>query len=352
VPSYKALIAGATGAVGGALATELASSERWRVLGLSRRTPAAPVAGVEYVQHDMSVPGDCQAMVDAHPDITHLFYCGRATHGEVVIESAGENLALLANLVDALEAGAPGFDHAHLVQGGKVYGVHLGPFPTPASEDQLRVPVQNFNYDQEDLLRRRSAQAGWSWSASRPNTLLHFSPGNGRNLVSSLGAYAAICRELGAALDFPGPQGAFQSLTQVTSTDLLCRAMAWMAVEPGARDQAFNVTNGDVFRWIGLWPWLATAFGIPAGSVRPLRLAQIMHDKEPVWARIRARHGLVDLPLDAVANWPYLDATLERTWDELLSTNKLRTHGFHDWADTPKTFELLLDTYRDAKLLP
>jgi len=352
MPKYKALIAGVTGAVGGALARQLAGDPDWQVVGLSRRAAAQPLDGVTYMQADMSDPADCRRVVAEHPDLSHLFYCGRVTHADVVIESAAENRALLENLVDALQSGAPGFTHAHLIQGGKVYGVHLGPFPTPAEEDQPRVPVENFNYDQEDCLRERSANAAWNWSASRPNTLLHFSPSIARNLISSLGAYAAICRELGAALDFPGPQGAWRSVTQVTNTELLCRAIAWMATEPRAHDQAFNVTNGDVFHWSGLWPRLAQALQMPVGTVRPLKLAQIMHDKEPVWARIQARHGLVALPLDAVANWAYVDATLERTWDEILSTNKLRAHGFHGWANTPQSFDRLLGEYRDARILP
>ena len=35
-----------------------------------------------------------------------------------------------------------------------------------------------------------------------------------------------------------------------------------------------------------------------------------------------------------VANWGYLDATLERTWDEILSTTKARRFGFHEWEDS------------------
>ena len=242
--------------------------------------------------------------------------------------------------------------HVHLVQGGKVYGVHVGPFPTPAREDDPRVAIENFNYDQEDLLRRRSEDRPWTWSASRPNTLLHFSPAIARNLVSSLGAYAAICRELGCALDFPGPEGAYRSLTQVTSIELLARAMAWMATEPACANQAFNVTNGDVFRWSRLWPRIADAFDMPCGSVRALRLADVMQGKEAVWDRVCERFGLVSRRLSEVANWGYLDATLERTWDEILSTGKARSFGFHDWADSEERLLALIGEYRAEKILP
>ena len=346
----KAVVAGVTGAVGSAIARELPSSGDWTIAGLSRNPPTNPIAGVEYVSMDLADAERCRQALAGHEDATHLFYCGRATHREQTLEDAATNVALLDNVLSAAERGP--LRHVHLVQGGKVYGVHVGPFPTPAREDDPRVVIENFNYDQEDLLRERSEGRSWSWSASRPNTLLHFSPAIARNLVSSLGAYAAICRELGCALDFPGPEGAYRSLTQVTSIELLARAMAWMATEPACANQAFNVTNGDLFRWSRLWPRIADAFDMPCGSVRPLRLTQVMPGNEAVWDRIRERYGLSSRSLSEVSNWGYLDATLERTWDEILSTTKARRFGFHQWEDSEAQLLALIGEYRAARILP
>ncbi len=346
-----ALIAGATGAIGSALVRHLATRQDWRVTGLSRRPPAEPVDGVDYIQADLDDAEACNDALRNRPAISHLFYCGRAAHDDVAGENVTGNLGLLRNLLDAAEGAHP-LRHVHLVQGGKVYGVHVGPFPTPARESDPRVAVPNFNYDQEDLLRQRSAGADWTWSASRPNTLLHFSPGIARNIVSTLGAYAAICRELGTALDFPGPDGAYASITQVTSTDILSHSMAWMATDEKCANHAFNITNGDVFRWCGLWPKLAEAFSIPCGSVRPLSLARTMAESPEIWQEIAERHGLKEVSVANVAAWSYADATLERYWDEILSTNKARAFGFHDWADSEELFLALLARYRDANLLP
>ena len=346
----KAVVAGVTGAVGGAIARELATSGDWAIVGMSRNPPKSPLAGVEHVSVDLADADRCRRALTGHGDATHLFYCARATHQEQTLEDAETNLALLDNVLGAAERGS--LRHVHLVQGGKVYGVHVGPFPTPAREDDPRAVIENFNYDQEDLLRQRSEGRTWSWSASRPNTLLHFSPDIARNLVSSLGAYAAICRELGCALDFPGPEGAYRSLTQVTSIELLARAMAWMATEPDCANHAFNVTNGDLFRWSRLWPRIADAFDMPCGSVRPLRLAEVMQGRDAVWNRVCERHGLAPRALSAVANWGYLDATLERTWDEILSTTKARRFGFGDWEDSEERLLALIGEYRTAEILP
>ena len=57
-------------------------------------------------------------------------------------------------------------------------------------------------------------------------------------------------------------------------------------------------------------------------------------------------------PLSEVANWGYLDATLERTWDEIFSTTKARRFGFHDWEDSEERLLALIGEYRAAKILP
>ncbi len=350
--TWKALVAGVTGAIGGALAEHLRGVECWRVAGVCRKPAAKPLPSVAYILADMTDAAMCRAALRGHDDVTHLFYCGRAAHDDQGRESVPGNLALLQNVLEAALAASPALRHVHLVQGGKYYGVHVGPFPTPAREDDFRAVVSNFYYAQEDFLREQSAASRWRWSASRPNTLLHFSPHNARNLVSTLGAYAAICRELGGALDFPGPEGAFTSLTQLTSTELLSRAIAWMATNDQAADNAFNVANGDLIRWSRFWPKLAAAFDMPMGSVRPVRLAEVMADKEPVWQRIAERYGLANRPLAAVAAWDYADGTLERTWDEIQSTIKARKFGFSGFADSEEDFFKILGRYREARLLP
>ncbi|MEM7405874.1 MAG: SDR family oxidoreductase [Pseudomonadota bacterium] len=347
---YKALIAGVTGAVGGAVGRHLVDAGYGEVVGLSRRPAAHAIDGVRYVQADLDDLAATRRALEAHLDITHVFYCARASHAEQTLENAPGNLRLLEHLVSALEPGA--LEHVHVVQGGKVYGVHIGPFPTPAREDDARAPIENFNYAHEDFLRARAPRSGWRWSTSRPNTLLHFSPSIARNLISSLGAYAAICRELGAALDFPGPAAAYDSITQITSLEILTDAIDWMSRDPWCANEAFNITNGDVFRWHQVWPLIADFFDMPCGTVRPMRLATTMPVQARVWETVAARHNLASARLEDVANWEYLDATLERTWDEILSTNKARAFGFHGWADTLAEFATLLGRYRKMRILP
>ena len=347
-----ALIAGVTGTVGGALAKRLAASEAWKVVGISRRRPALATKGVSYVRADLSDSRTCVEALKHQPPVTHLFYCARATHFEQTIESAEDNLLLFSHALRTAEKTSKHLRHVHLVQGGKYYGVHMGPFPTPARERDGRCVVSNFYYDQQDLLTRRSECAKWSWSTSRPNTLLHFSPRNARNIVSTLGTYAAICRASGAPMDFPGPPGAYTSLTQVTTLELLAQTVQRISTAQLCANNAFNVTNTDVFRWSALWPKLAESCAVEAGTIRPMRLADVMADKDGLWSEICANHGLQRTKLSEVANWAFADATLERHWDEILCHNKARDHGLQKWDDSEKRFLEILESYRKARILP
>ena len=348
----NALIAGVTGTVGGALARHLAKSGKWTVAGIARRKPKRPVRGVTYVQADLEDPGGYARPLAGLAPVTHLFYCARVTHHEQAVESASENLRLFDAAVDAAERAPGSLRHVHLVQGGKYYGVHMGPFPTPAQESQDRCVVSNFYYDQQDRLVARAQRAPWAWSASRPNTLLHYSPRMPRNIVSTLGAYAALCRHSGAAFDFPGPAGAYRSLTQVTTIEVLAKTMERIATTPSCAGKAFNVTNTDVFRWSSLWPRIADACRVNVGPIRPMRLADAMAGKSGLWEDLCERRGLLRTKLDEVANWAFADATLERTWDEILCHNRARAHGLDGWDDSSSRFARILGKYQQAHILP
>ena len=103
--------------------------------------------------------------------------------------------------------------HVALVTGLKHY---LGPFEayakaqpdTPFSEEQARLPYENFYYVQEDILFAAAERDGFTWSVHRPHTLIGWALGNAMNMGVTLAVYAAICRETGRQLPLPGLAGA------------------------------------------------------------------------------------------------------------------------------------------------
>jgi len=351
MPDKVALVIGPTGATGGPIAAALARRSGWRVYGMSRTTPSGEVPLV-HLAADLTDPVSCRRALAAIEPVTHAFFAARAPFREGGVEDVEGNVAMLAATLDALAARPGALEHVHLLEGIKWYGMHLGPYPTPSREDDPRHLPPNFYYDQQDLLSELAAQGRWSWSASRPSYICDFAPNRSRNLITVLGTYAAICRELNVPLDFPGSAAAYSVLSELSDATCLAEAIIFLSTHDSGKNAAFNVTNGDSFRWSQVWPLLAQWFGIPCGVPRYMKLATWMADKGPVWDRIVARHGLEPRSLESLASWEFADFVFAKEWDLLTDTGRLRRAGFNACVDTVAMVRDQLDQYRDARLLP
>jgi hypothetical protein len=73
------------------------------------------------------------------------------------------------------------------------------------------------------------------------------------NIALAVGVFAELSRELGIPMRFPGTDKAYKQLVQFTAAGLPARASTWAATDEKAAGHAFNVTNGDVFRWERMW---------------------------------------------------------------------------------------------------
>ncbi len=218
----KVLVAGAQGVIGRAAAARLAARPDTQVLGLSRRTePSIP--NVEAVSVDLLDPGQVRDRLGGIRDVTHIVF-GAYIEKQTAAEKSTVNVAILRNLLDVVEETSPGLRHVTFYQGGKAYGADLGPFKTPAREDDPRLMPPNFYYDQEDLLRERQKGKDWSFTALRPEAVCGFAVGNPMNLLTVIAVYAAISKELGIPLRFPGTEAAYRALYQVSSADILAEA--------------------------------------------------------------------------------------------------------------------------------
>lgn len=346
-----ALVIGPTGATGGPLAAALARRKDWRVYGMSRNAPP-DVVPFTHLTADLADPASCRQALASIEPVTHAFFAARAPFREGEVEDVEANVAMLAATLDALESHSDALAHVHLLEGTKWYGMHLGPYPTPSREDDPRHLPPNFYYDQQDLLSARATQGGWSWSASRPSYICDFAPRRARNLITVLGTYAAICRELGVPLDFPGTDRGYSALSELSDANRLAEAIIFVATHEAGKNVAFNITNGDCFRWCHVWPLLAQWFGMPCGAPRRIRLATWMVDKGPVWDRVTERHGLQRRSLESLASWEFADFVFEKQWDLLSDTGRLRRAGFNACVDTIAMIRNQLDQYRDARLLP
>jgi nucleoside-diphosphate-sugar epimerase len=346
----RALVAGATGVVGRYLLMHLLERGDWDVVAVSRRKPDVPGEYL-HVAADLTDVADCRIKLGALQGVTHVFYAAYLERPDAQ-ELVAVNTDMLVNLLDAAESASPALQHVHLVEGTKWYGSHLGPFKTPAKEGDPRHMPPNMYYSQQDFLEARQRGKAWSWSASRPHAICGFAVGNPMNLSTVIAVYAAISRELGLPLSFPGKPGAYRALYQCTDSSLLAKAQVWMATAPNCANQAFNITNGDLIRWENLWPRFARSFDMELAPPRHLSLTRFMADKGPVWERIVAGHGLRPYAYEQIAAWGFGDFVFGSDYDIVSDTGKARRAGFRDSVDTEEMFLRLFAGFRAERIIP
>jgi nucleoside-diphosphate-sugar epimerase len=235
--------------------------------------------------------------------------------------------------------------------------VHLGPSAVPARERWPRHPHENFYFVQEDHLRDRQRGASWTFTIWRPQVVYGESFGSPMNLIPAIGTYAALCRARGEPLSFTG--GA-TGLSEAVDADLLAAAIEWSFTAPTARNETFNITNGDVLSWRDSWPVIADALGMEAGPDRPMSLAAEMPRHADEWAAIVDRYSL-HAPRDLAAfvgdSFVYADMLFHHGSGAvrppaLVSTIKLRQAGFGDCIDTEDMFRKWFDRFRARRFLP
>jgi nucleoside-diphosphate-sugar epimerase len=176
------------------------------------------------------------------------------------------------------------------------------------------------------------------------------------NVIPALGVYAALRREAGLDLPFPG--GA-PRVAQAIDADLLARVIAWAGEAASARNEIFNITNGDVFVWENIWPAIARSLGMRPGGHVPLSLDHDIRPREAEWETIRARYGLRSGNLrDFVGlSFEYADYTMGYGRDQpgppaIVSTIKLMQAGFTEVIDTEAMFAKTFAEFQANRLLP
>jgi nucleoside-diphosphate-sugar epimerase len=350
----NALIVGASGIVGTAVA-EVLNEDGWQVSGLARNGTAQP--GVISIGADLLDPASLAAALEGRKP-SHVFLASWLRQGTEA-ENIRVNSEMVRNLLDALRP-AGSVEHVALVTGLKHY---LGPFEaygkgalpqTPFREEQGRLDIENFYYAQEDEVFAAAERDGFAWSVHRPHTIIGKAVGNAMNMGTTLAVYATICRETGRPFRFPGSAAQWNSLTDMTDARLLGRHLLWAATTPAAANQAFNVVNGDVFRWSWMWSRLASWFGIEAtpfdGVVRPLE--QEMAEDATIWRNIAAREDLAESDIGRLISPWHTDADLGRPIEVVTDMSKSRRLGFNLYQPTDDAFLALFERLRRDRLLP
>ena len=347
------LVAGASGVVGRAAIRHFARCDGWDVIGVSRRIPEQ-VPGARLFNLDLADVEACADLMSrVGADVTHLVFAAQyeapgLADGWFDAQAIDLNRRMLTNLFEPLAAHATGLEHVSLMQGSKAYGMH-----DPSLFEQIRVPLRerdprlehpNFYFVQQGYLEALQKQGGWGLTVLRPTIIYGDAPGANMNAIRPIAVYAALEREKGRVLHYPGTTYD-QPFREAADADLVAAALGWAAGSPGATDGVFNLTNGDTFLWRNVWQAVAKAFDMEAGEHRPMSFAEDLPAREAEWAALVDKYGLA-APRSLVEHIG-ANSLLYADWmlggvpgvvAPLNSTIAIRQAGFNGCIDTEDMF--------------
>ncbi|PHU29201.1 3-oxo-Delta(4,5)-steroid 5-beta-reductase [Capsicum chinense] len=364
------LVIGVTGVVGNSLAETLSSTDTpggpWKVYGVSRGTPVYRIANVRYIQCDVSVSTDVQSKLSTLKDVTHLFWVTSA-YNLSKAKCCEINGAMLRNVLKAGIPNAPNLRHICLQTGAKHYvkmqrsidgKLHVISHDPPFTEDMERLEnSHNFYYTLEDVLFDEvSRKPSLTWSIHRPDLIFGFSPQSTLNIVGTLCVYATICKHEGIPLKFPGTKDTWDSYFNASDANLVAEHQIWAAVSPQGKNKAFNITNGDVFKWKHLWKVLAEQIGVEYvgfnETEKIISLSEMMKDKGTVWEKIVRDNNLISTALQEVGLWAFADMLLAEWTSRLCSINRSKEHGFIGFRNSINSFIFWIQKAKDSRLIP
>ncbi|RAJ05469.1 nucleoside-diphosphate-sugar epimerase [Chitinophaga skermanii] len=351
-----ALVVGATGITGSSLAKELIAAG-YTTYGLARN-PHTHIEGLHPIAANLLDENALQtAFEHIHP--THVFFTTWMRQDSEA-ENIRVNSALVRNLLQVLSP-KKSVQHVALVTGLKHY---LGPFDayakdgflplTPVREEHPRLNLDNFYYAQEDEIYAAAQRDGFTWSIHRPHTVIGYAVGNLMNMGVTLAVYASICKATGEPFVWPGSAAQWNGVSDVTDAGMLAKQIVWAAETPAAHNQAFNVANGDVFRWNWLWLQIADYFGIEAkgfeGGKQPLE--QTLEGTEDIWQNIATLNNLDEPNLHKLVSPWHTDLDLGRPIEVMTDMSKSRALGFTAYQSTKASFIELFEELKAQRIIP
>ncbi|CAD0082731.1 unnamed protein product [Aureobasidium vineae] len=321
----NAIVTGATGILGREIVFELA-----------KNTKTCPIVYALSRSKKENYPPNDMAKEIEHIDADYVFFTAYLAQDDED-DATKVNGDMLQNFITALKltGTAKKIKRFLLTTGCKQYGVHFGAPKNPMCESDhwLKNPdyPSNFYYRQQEILKKEAEENHWEWTVTYPNDVIGVAKGNFMNLVSAIGIYASICKELNQPLIWPGSPYFYTRFDTFASR---------------AASNAFNVVNGDVESWQNLWPRLAAKFNcrIPdkmfddkdfEPDFGENKLVMPLHPTPPI-SESAAESGLVDSAYTQqslvhgkidLSRWAK-KSEVKEAWQRLATRERLDTSAF------------------------
>lgn len=373
-----AFVTGGNGITGSAIIEYLVKNtkaDEWQKIIITSRSPFKTTVSdsrIEFIALDFTKKPEILAeqMRSVCDGVTHAYFSSYV-HKDDFVELNTANQALFENFLEALLLSAPKLQNVTLQTGGKHYGVHLSPVPSPAREEEPRrgSAAENFYFPQEDSLTAKQKDQTWTWNVVRPEAIIGTTmKPNGMNSALTYALYILTCKKLGQIPQMPTNQIYWEGYDDCSFAPLIADFTIFVSTNPACANQAFNITNGDHFCWKYMWPRLTSYFGVETSSQYQFRkggmqagaphlelsLAEWATDeKKRAWEELCEENGCPEAKVIWNAGtWQYQDWVFGRTWSATLSMSKARKFGYNGYVDSYQAFTETFDKMRSLRQLP
>ena len=365
VAPKKMVVAGASGLIGCAVLKRLGNREDWDIVAVSRRPPFVPLGKAKHLSVDLTDPAACREAFGDMRDVTHLVYTAVNEKADDIVagwfdeKQVALNMAMLENLFEPLIKVAKGFQHVSLVHGAKAYGNHLGGAPIPMKESLPRRPHNNFYLLQEDYIAARAAGRPWSYTVMRPVGIAGDAIGANMNSFLSLAVFAALRKEAG--LDLPMPGGGVCAAIDCCDADLLAEGLEWAAGAIAARNQIFNISNGDLLATHSVFPVIAAEMKMELSQPHAYDIGAEFQKLAHLWPGIVRKYrlkapedleALLGTSVQLIGGWSAVVPDGNPLSWGALSTIKIRQAGFGACMDTLEMVAKYMRRYQELGLIP
>jgi hypothetical protein len=177
--------------------------------------------------------------------------------------------------------------------------------------------------------------------------------GGAMNIIATIGVYAAILKERGEPLHYPGKGSA---MLEATDTGVIAQCCEWVLRTPAAQNQCFNITNGEHISLQSEWPYIASCFNMSTGPEKVFSFRNDLPLLAGEWDKVREKYALKSPGLESFLGQStqfseFIFARKEGA-PSAMSCIKVRKAGFGGMIYADEMFAKWFDMYRDAGLLP
>ncbi|CAI0550537.1 unnamed protein product [Linum tenue] len=154
---------------------------------------------------------------------------------------------------------------------------------------------------------------------------------------------------------YPGNKYTWEHFCDMSDSRLLAEQQIWAGTTEGAKNQAFNCSNGDFFTWKGLWKVLCELFDVDfvdLDDAEKFDAMEMMSGMGDVWDEIVEKQGLYKTKLEEVNCFDAMKVVTNFKFQHVCSMNKSREFGFVGFYDTFKSVRYWVGKMREMKIIP